>query len=326
MTPPPPQHNDKGTAKRGHPPDRHQVRRRGILALQQQNALGVIVLLAAILLCQHDVISSRWTSSSAFHQGLAHWRLLGITSRKQERTHELSNVLGAASNPRKPAEPITALNMGFFGATTKANSVTKESPSQTRGKVTRTASRPYQVGGGSIPSSRLYTTRKDSSPSIQLTSEGVMGDYNHYRTVALKSTGDRALSILTEDVNSLVKTINNGFYANNYRDGDLGENVLVDGVDFDFFKIGKTYRFTSQPEGAAASPDDTMITITEPMEACANLCKLPYINDYVSKPKERIAKCKGLIEALNQMPGLRGWYAKIIHPGTIRVGDRVAVV
>lgn len=291
-----------------------------------QRFWGVIVLLAAILLCQHDVISSRWTSPSAFQQGLAHWRLLGITSRKQERNHELSNVLGAASNPRKPAEPITALNMGFFGATTKANSVTKESPSQTRGKVTRTASRPYQVGGGSIPSSRLYTTRKDSSPSIQLTSEGVMGDYNHYRTVALKSTGDRALSILTEDVNSLVKTINNGFYANNYRDGDLGENVLVDGVDFDFFKIGKTYRFTSQPEGAAASPDDTMITITEPMEACANLCKLPYINDYVSKPKERIAKCKGLIEALNQMPGLRGWYAKIIHPGTIRVGDRVAVV
>jgi len=290
---------------------------------------GVVALLAAILLCHHEaVISSRWSSSSAFHQGFAPWRLLGRS--RQERTDDPrrecveTRVLDTDTN--NPS--ITALNMGFFWATTKANSVsTKESPSQRKGKVTRTAARAYQVGGGSIPTSRLYTTRKDSSSSVRVTDEGVMGDYNHYRTVALKSTGDRALSILTEDVNSLIKTIDNGFYEKKYREGDLGENVLVDGVDFDFFTIGKTYRFTSQPEGAVASPDDVMIKITEPMEACANLCKLPYINDpSIEQPKEKIARCKLIIEALNQMPGLRGWYAKIIHPGTIRVGDRLAAI
>ena len=230
------------------------------------------------------------------------------------------------SSTRIPAS-LTSLNMGFFWATTKASSVTKEAPTRRNGKVTRTAARAFQVGGGSIPSSRLYTTRKNSSSSIHVTKEGVMGDYNHYRTVALKSTGDRALSILTEDVNSLIRTLNNGFYAKRYREGDLGENVLVDGVGFDFFTIGKTYRFTSQPEGAVASPDDVMIKITEPMEACANLCKLPYINDpSLEQPKEKIARCNFVIDALNQMPGLRGWYARVIHPGTIRVGDRLAAI
>ena len=97
----------------------------------------------------------------------------------------------------------------------------KLSPStSTSGQVLRTAARPLQQStGGSIPSSRYYTTRKDSLPMISVDKPGVVGDYNHYRTVALKSTVDRAVSILTDDVSVYIRSIDDGIYANRYREG-----------------------------------------------------------------------------------------------------------
>ena len=67
------------------------------------------------------------------------------------------------------------------------------------GTVIRIAGRKYDAAS-SKPSSRNYTTRKDSQPSATITKEGLNGDYNHYRTAALQSTPDRAISILTTDV------------------------------------------------------------------------------------------------------------------------------
>lgn len=113
---------------------------------------------------------------------------------------------------------------------------------------------------------------------IAVSNKGVAGDYNHYRTMALKSTANRAISILTKDVSSYIQTLDNGYFVNNknngYRDGDLGENVLVEGVDFDFFKVGQRYRFSSsnQKEGGkkdgsgTSTMEDVIVEITEPME------------------------------------------------------------
>merc|ERR1712238_347611 len=124
-----------------------------------------------------------------------------------------------------------------------------------------------------------------------------------YRTVALKATGDRAISVLTRDVSAYIRELDGGYFANKYRDGDLGENVLVEGVDFDFFQVGRRYRFTSQQEG---TPEDVIIEVTEPMEPCPNLCKLPYIDDpTISSPKEKLGRCQYLISALGQKEGLR---------------------
>lgn len=198
-----------------------------------------------------------------------------------------------------------------------------------RGRVVRTAARAFRKAGGSVPSSQRYTTRKDSTPLIKVEETGVSGDYNHYRTKALKSTPDRAVSILTGDVGSLIRTIDGGYYSSRYRDGDLGENVLVEGVDHRYFEIGRSYRFTSRTgeEKVTAGPGDVIVEITEPMEPCANLCKLPYINDpAVSSPKEKIARCRFFIEALGRTDGLRGWYARVKHGGTIGVGDSVTAI
>ena len=109
--------------------------------------------------------------------------------------------------------------------------------------------------------------------------------------------------------------------------------MLVEGVDFGFLHIGQKYRFSagsqdqkSGGEKTAISMEDVIIEITEAMEPCANLCKLPYINDPSLDPKHRVGRCQYLISALGQKEGLRGWYAKIIQGGVIRIGDSLSAV
>ena len=104
--------------------------------------------------------------------------------------------------------------------------------------MVRAAARPYQMAGGSLPSSPHYTPRKPSAPAVVVAEDGVLGDYNHHRTAVMKSTRDRAISILTTDVGSYVRSLDGGYYAGGYADGDLGENLLVDGVDFDTSRWG----------------------------------------------------------------------------------------
>jgi len=210
---------------------------------------------------------------------------------------------------------------------------TPATPKEMRGKVIRTAARPHQSSGGSIPSSPQYTTRKPSLPLIAVSTKGVSGDYNHWRTVALKSTASRAISILTRDVGAYIQTLDGGHFATKgggYKDGDLGENVLVEGVEFDFFKVGGRYRFASSSKQGgsiedAAGEEDVIVEITEMMEPCANLCKLPYVNDPKDTPSEKVGRCQYLIAALGQKEGLRGWYAKVVKGGIIRIGDMAAM-
>ena len=189
-----------------------------------------------------------------------------------------------------------------------------------RGRVIRVSVRPYQLPEGSLPSSRYYTTRKESVPMIVATEAGALGDYNHYRSVALQSTVTRAISILTTDVNSYVRNLDGGYFATiGYRDGDLGENILVDGVDFTYFQVGIQYRFSSSSSSSSVgnpTTEDVVVEITEKIEPCMNLCKLSYIKSE--------GRCKYLIEALAEEDGLRGWYAKVIQGGIIRVGDSLS--
>ena len=181
----------------------------------------------------------------------------------------------------------------------------EKSDRQRVGRVTRTAARNFDAIA-SKPSSPRYTTRKDSLPLVRVTADGVEGDYNHYRTQALSSTPDRAISILTNDAFQYVKRL----YPTS-KEGDLGENILVDGIEFHSMQVGDRLRIG----------ESVLVAITERIEPCANLCKLPYINNESLAPKDRIKRCQAFIQALNVRDGLRGWYAKVLEPGTIQVGD-----
>lgn len=185
------------------------------------------------------------------------------------------------------------------------------------GRVIRVATREFHAED-SKPSSRNYTTRKIARDSIQVYKEGVASDYNHYRTLALKGTSDRALSILTTDCMELLQ-----IHKFPVRDGDLGENVLVAGIDYRFFVPGNLYRFTPSMEDNEDKEGCVIVEITGPMDHCANLCKLPNINDPGKTPKERLATCQEMLNILDQQPGLRGWYAKVLQEGDIGTNCRV---
>jgi MOSC domain-containing protein YiiM len=183
------------------------------------------------------------------------------------------------------------------------------------GKVLRLATRSYHPVD-SKPSSRNYTTRKDECKrSIHVTETGVTGDYNHYRAVALKGTPDRALSILTTDTLDLLQS-----YGYPAAPGDLGENILIAAVRFPFFVPGVVYRFESNNNNGCPAVD---ICITEPMIPCANLCKLPYINNETKSLKDRVATCQEMLRILDQAPGLRGWYAAVVNEGNIMAGSTI---
>lgn len=200
-----------------------------------------------------------------------------------------------------------------------------DSPQHAQGIVLRLAARPF--ANSSKPSSRSYTTRKTELVKADISKAGVEGDYNHYRTVALKSTPDRAISLLTKDVMDALRAEYPTFQIEN---GDLGENVLVGGVSFDFFRIGKQYKFVPRELGDAqesiAEEKTVILEITEKMEPCANLCKLSYINEDSLQPKERIIRCQEFICFLDRYDGYRGWYAKVVQEGTILVGAKVVQI
>jgi MOSC domain-containing protein YiiM len=200
------------------------------------------------------------------------------------------------------------------------------------GTVLRIASRSYNATT-SKPSSREYTTRKEvvalssSSSGARVTPFGIEGDYNHYRTVALKNTPDRAISLLTSDVVEALRA-NYPTYQTQIQPGDLGENIYITGIPFTFFEVGQRYQFQNPKRPMLDEDDDNkdkedkdrvavVIEITERIEPCANLCKLPYINDPMLRPTDRIQRCQDFIQYLDRFDGFRGWYAKVIGEGGV---------
>ncbi|KAL3918741.1 MAG: hypothetical protein SGILL_004092 [Bacillariaceae sp.] len=125
-------------------------------------------------------------------------------------------------------------------------------------------------------------------------------------------------------------------YQEQIQEGDLGENILVDGVNFQFFKVGSHYCIDSSSSARDVSVDGAkeqtelltssskvVLEITERVQPCANLCKLPYINDDALAPKERIQRCQDFVLHLDRWEGYRGWYAKVISGGVVRKGATI---
>eukprot|EP00980_Cylindrotheca_fusiformis_P005005 scaffold1062_cov130-Cylindrotheca_fusiformis.AAC.11 len=132
-----------------------------------------------------------------------------------------------------PNAGISSYGCGSGGANESLDNASIE---RRAGTVVRLAAREYNPEYNK-PSSRDYTPRKKAFHEVQVTQDGVIGDYNHYRTVALKSSKDRAVSILTRDV---MESLRSTYEKYNSRDGDLEENILVEGVPLTFSKPGKS--------------------------------------------------------------------------------------
>jgi MOSC domain-containing protein YiiM len=139
---------------------------------------------------------------------------------------------------------------------------------------------------------------KSPAPEIVVTASGVIGDFNKYRTERLAS--DPEMAVLIYPVEMLEK-LNEERWA--VKPGDLGENITTEGLSYDDYFPGGQYR-----AGGA------LLEVTKACDPCRNLALLPYVGQ---------EKLKQFIRALI---GRRGWYAKVIEGGTIRVGNTIRII
>lgn len=188
-----------------------------------------------------------------------------VVGRKRRRKSASKSSLFLSSNP---ISNLVERASSFIATLTEEqddnaiDAAIEEQRKRGIGKVTRTAFRKNQ-GDKSKPGRPGYTTRKDGQPFIDIESTGVVGDYNHYRTIALGSTPDRAVCLLTSDVLAYVR---DEPIFSRLQDGDLGENILIDQLSYSFFEVGKSYRFSKKEGGV----DGAIIEITEPAVPCAS--------------------------------------------------------
>lgn len=133
-------------------------------------------------------------------------------------------------------------------------------------------------------------------PSARVTTKGLEGDFNEYRTRKLGGDPDSAVLVVP------LETLR-GLEAEGWpvKPGHLGENLTTEGVPYEAFAPGSRWRVGS-----------VEIQVSRPCDPCTNLYLLPYVGD---------AKGPAFVKT---MMGRRGWYARVLREGVVRVGDAVA--
>ena len=126
----------------------------------------------------------------------------------------------------------------------------------------------------------------------------MQGDFNNYRFESLDNTPDQALLIMPIE---MIKTLNEEGWP--IQPGDIGENLSTEGIDYNDFKPNTVFK-----------AGEVEFQITYACTPCNNLTHLPYVG------KEKI---KDFIKA---MVNRRGWYAKVLNEGVVKVGDKIVNV
>ncbi len=139
---------------------------------------------------------------------------------------------------------------------------------------------------------------KQPADAIEVVPAGVVGDFNRYRTEKLHGDPDSALLLMTTD--NVAELRREGWPI---RPGDFGENVAIDGVAYRAFQPATTWRI-----------GDVVAQVSRPCDPCTFLYLLPYVGE-TNGPR-----------FLKTTLGRRGWYARVLRPGRIRVGDPVRPV
>lgn len=131
--------------------------------------------------------------------------------------------------------------------------------------------------------------------NVSVSEVGMQGDFNNYRTESLKNTPDQALLIMPIE---MIKTLNEEGWP--IQAGDIGENLTTEGINYDEFQPNTQFK-----------AGDVEFQITYACTPCNSLEYLPYVGKEKGK------------EFLKIMVDRRGWYAKVLKPGSIKVGDTI---
>jgi MOSC domain-containing protein YiiM len=142
-----------------------------------------------------------------------------------------------------------------------------------------------------------YGLPKMAVDRLEISADGAAGDYNNYRMRTLKGDPDQAIMILTDDVIQQLRR--EGWPV---QPGDFGENIT----------LGGTAEADLGP-GVQLQMGEVLLEISKPCDPCTELGVLAYVG------KERTA------EFIRATKGRRGWYARVLHPGSVTQASPVQV-
>ena len=157
-------------------------------------------------------------------------------------------------------------------------------PRSVSGRIVRLQRKPREGRSRGIP--------KRPVDELVITAEGVEGDFNRWRTEKAAGDPDQAVLLLSEDV--LAELNAEGWPVG---PGDLGENLLLAGLPADALTPGVRVR-----------AGEVELEISKRCNPCVVLYGLPYVG------QERGAAF------VRTMLGRRGWFARVIRGGVLRVG------
>ncbi len=138
---------------------------------------------------------------------------------------------------------------------------------------------------------------KRAVTQLTITPDGVQGDFNRWRTEKMNGDPDQAVLLLSDEI--LVALREEGWPV---QRGELGENLTLADLPPDAL----------QP-GVRLKVGEVALEVSKACDPCNVLFTLPYVGE------ERGP------EFLRTMLGRRGWYARVVRGGTVRVGAEVEV-
>ena len=139
---------------------------------------------------------------------------------------------------------------------------------------------------------------KISIEEAKVTSQGIEGDFNRYRTLRKNSDPDMALLILSDDI---INQLNREGWP--VCPGDLGENLTLTNIDYSSILPGQNYKI-----------GNIQIMISFICDPCSYLEVLPYVGEIK------------LIDFIKTLKNRRGWYARVVRGGQIFAGDLVKII
>jgi MOSC domain-containing protein YiiM len=159
-----------------------------------------------------------------------------------------------------------------------------------RGRIVQLNLKPKEGRARGLP--------KRAVSRLTITADGVQGDYNRWRTEKANGDPDQAVLLLSEEILADLRA--EGWPV---RPGDLGENLLVAGLSRDVLEPGTTVHL-----------GDVVLQVSKACDPCTVLFTLPYVGAERGPQFLRI------------MHGRRGWYARVLHGGTVEVDTPVEVM
>jgi sulfite oxidase len=135
-------------------------------------------------------------------------------------------------------------------------------------------------------------------PELVVTRDGVQGDFNRWRTEKAGGDPDQAVLLLSEE--TLADLRAEGWPV---QAGDIGENLTVAGLPADALRPGVRVHL-----------GEVVLEVSKACDPCTILHTLPYVG---------LERGPAFIRAL---AGRRGWFARVLHGGTIRSDAAVEIV